>query len=127
MDASPAAIIRHVSFHGFTLVAAGLTAGVFGSLFATRLVRSAIAELGDLNVSALIAAASVLGAVAAVATHIPVIVRSGAIRWGAESRTAGHFHWTQTNAPMGCEMSSAGFLASRSFSFISPNRLELSE
>jgi putative ABC transport system permease protein len=71
LGASPAAILRQVLFQGLTLVVAGLAAGVVGALAASRLVRSAIPELGTLDVGAMVAATGVLALVAAVATYVP--------------------------------------------------------
>ena len=57
--------------HGFSLVGVGLAAGVVGALVASRLVRSAIPELGTLDVGAMITATGVLAVVATVATYLP--------------------------------------------------------
>jgi putative ABC transport system permease protein len=71
LGARPTIILRSVLFHGLTLVVLGLGAGLIGSQVATRLVGSAIPELGTLNITAVTIASSILGLVAAVATYVP--------------------------------------------------------
>jgi len=71
LGARPNIILREVLLHGITLVVLGLGAGLLGSQVATRLVGSAIPELGRLNISAVIVAASILGLVAVVASYVP--------------------------------------------------------
>jgi putative ABC transport system permease protein len=71
LGASPSIILRQVLRHGLTLVGVGLAAGVVGALVTSRMVRSAIPELGSLDVGAMIAAMCILVAVAAVATYLP--------------------------------------------------------
>lgn len=71
LGASPVTILRHVLFHGLTLVASGLVAGVVGALVAARLVGSVIPELGTLNIGAMISATLVLAVVATLAILFP--------------------------------------------------------
>jgi putative ABC transport system permease protein len=71
LGASPFDILRVVLLRGFGLVAVGLGVGVLGAFVTARLVRSAIPELGTLDAVAMIAAMTLLGLVAGVATLVP--------------------------------------------------------
>jgi hypothetical protein len=71
LGARPTIILRGVLVHGLMLVLLGLVAGLIGSQVATHVVGSTIPELGRLKITAVIAAAAILGLVAAVATYVP--------------------------------------------------------
>jgi putative ABC transport system permease protein len=71
LGARPTAILRNVLTHGLILVVLGLGAGLIGSKLAAKLVGSAVPELGTLNGTTVIVAASILALVAAVATYVP--------------------------------------------------------
>jgi putative ABC transport system permease protein len=71
LGASPVTILQNVLWHGGTLAMAGLATGVVGALVATRLIRSAVPELGGVGIAPMASAMGVLALVAMIASYVP--------------------------------------------------------
>ena len=71
LGSSVAGVVQSVVRSGFVLVAAGLALGLPFSLFATRMIRSLLFEVGPLDPVPYLGAILFLGAVAAIACTLP--------------------------------------------------------
>ncbi|UCD25490.1 MAG: ABC transporter permease [Gemmatimonadota bacterium] len=71
LGASPVKILQNVLWHGGTLAVAGLATGVIGALVVTRLIRSAVPELGGGAIGPMVVAVLVLTIVAMLASYVP--------------------------------------------------------